>query len=129
MTLQNITPILRIFSVEKATAFYIDFLGFQLDWQHRFGENFPLYLQISKDQCLLHLSEHHGDASPGSSIRIHCDDIQQYHHMLAAKDYQFAKPELIQTPWDTQEFQMTDPFFNRLIFWQNLAASPSNQYP
>lgn len=120
MTLQNIVPVLRIFNVDKATEFYIDFLGFKLDWQHRFGDNFPLYLQVAKDQCILHLSEHHGDASPGSSNRIHCTDIQQYHQMLHAKDYQFAKPELSQTPWDTQEFQVTDPFFNRLIFWHDI---------
>ena len=47
---QNIIPVLRIFDVEKAKAFYLDFLGFQLDWTHQFEENFPLYMQISKDQ-------------------------------------------------------------------------------
>ncbi len=36
-------PILRIFDVAKAMEFYIDFLGFSVDWEHRFGENFPLY--------------------------------------------------------------------------------------
>ena len=121
MTLQTIVPILRIFNVEKASEFYLDFLGFQLDWQHRFGDNYPLYLQVSREQCILHLSEHHGDASPGSSIRIHCTDIQQYHQLLQAKDYQFAKPEIHQTPWDTEEFQLTDPFYNRLVFWQDIS--------
>lgn len=120
MTLQTIVPILRIFNVEKASEFYLDFLGFQLDWQHRFGDHYPLYLQVSRDQCILHLSEHHGDASPGSSIRIHCTDIQQYHQWLQAKDYQFAKPEIHQTPWGTEEFQLTDPFYNRLVFWQDI---------
>lgn len=118
MTLQQITPILRIFSIEKATEFYIDFLGFKVDWQHRFGDNFPLYLQISKDQCILHLSEHYGDGSPGSSIRIQCSDIGYYHQWLEAKDYRFAKPEITRTPWNTQELQITDPFHNHLVFWQ-----------
>ena len=36
-------PILRIFSVDKAKEFYVDFLGFKIDWEHRFGDNFPLY--------------------------------------------------------------------------------------
>ena len=121
MTLQTIVPILRIFNVEKASEFYLDFLGFQLDWQHRFGDNYPLYLQVSREQCILHLSEHHGDGSPGSSIRIHCTDIHHYHQLLQAKDYQFAKPEIQQTPWDTEEFQLTDPFYNRLVFWQDIS--------
>src|SRR3954468_24119707 len=30
-------PILRIFDVEKAREFYLDFLGFSMDWDHRFG--------------------------------------------------------------------------------------------
>lgn len=49
----SITPILRIFDVELAQSFYLDFLGFQLDWQHQFEDNFPLYLQISKDDCII----------------------------------------------------------------------------
>ena len=58
-------PIFRIFDVEKAMEFYRDFLGFSVDFEHRFGENFPLYCQVSRGTCVLHLSEHAGDASPG----------------------------------------------------------------
>lgn len=35
-------PILRIFSVEKAKEFYLDYLGFTLDWEHRFADDLPL---------------------------------------------------------------------------------------
>ena len=34
-------PILRIYGVAKAKEFYIDFLGFTLDWEHRFDDNAP----------------------------------------------------------------------------------------
>ena len=61
-------PILRIFSVDKAREFYLDFLGFQLDWEHRFAPDLPLYMQIHRDGLILHLSEHHGDATPGSAV-------------------------------------------------------------
>ena len=57
------TPILRIFDEAKAREFYVDFLGFKVDWEHRFEPGLPLYLQVSKDGCVLHLSEHHGDCS------------------------------------------------------------------
>jgi hypothetical protein len=59
-----------VFDEAKAREFYVDFLGFTIDWEHRFGHNFPLYVQISRDDCTLHLSEHHGDCSPGAAIRI-----------------------------------------------------------
>ena len=63
-TLRQAIPILRIFSVEKAKEFYLGFLGFTWDWEHRFGDNFPLYAQVSRSGIVLHLSEHHGDACP-----------------------------------------------------------------
>src|SRR6185295_19052023 len=31
----------------------------------RFEPDLPLYMQVSRDRCVLHLSEHHGDCSPG----------------------------------------------------------------
>ncbi len=68
--LADAIPILRIFSVEKAKEFYLDFLGFKTDWEHRFGDNFPLYTQVSRSGLRLHLSEHHGDESPVSTVFI-----------------------------------------------------------
>lgn len=53
-------PILRIFNVAKADEFYVGFLGFSVDWDHRFDDNAPLYRQISRGDLILHLSEHHG---------------------------------------------------------------------
>lgn len=34
-------PILRTFPGEQAHRFYVDFLGFTVDWEHRFGEGMP----------------------------------------------------------------------------------------
>ena len=38
MTVQfeRAVPIFRIFSLDKAREFYLDFLGFKVDWEHRF---------------------------------------------------------------------------------------------
>ena len=47
--LKHCIPILRIFDEDKAKGFYIDFLGFNVDWSHRYEENFPIYLQLSKN--------------------------------------------------------------------------------
>ena len=47
---QQAVPILRIFSVEKAREFYLDFLGFTWDWEHRFDDNAPLYARVMKVQ-------------------------------------------------------------------------------
>ena len=65
MTLTHLrtVPILRSFDEAKAREFYIDWLGFSIDWQHRFGPDAPLYMQVSRSGIVLHLSEHHGDES------------------------------------------------------------------
>ena len=78
-TLRQAIPILRIFSVEKAKEFYLGFLGFTWDWEHRFGDNFPLYAQVSRAGLSLHLSGHHGDASPGSTAFVRMEEIGRAH--------------------------------------------------
>lgn len=109
-------PILRIFDVTKAKEFYVDFLGFAIDWEHRFGDNFPLYAQISRGGFKLHLSEHHGDASPGATVFIWMRGIAEYHRELIGKDYRYYKPGLEEAEWDAKTMQVGDPFGNRLRF-------------
>ncbi|MBU7592554.1 glyoxalase superfamily protein [Metabacillus halosaccharovorans] len=115
-----ITPILRMFELEKAKEFYIDFLGFKIDWSHQYEENMPIYCQISLDHIILHLSEHHGDSSPGSAIRIKLNNINQFHSILQAKKYAFSNPALEKSPWNTVELTVIDPFFNRITFYEEM---------
>ena len=114
----RVTPILRIFDEAKAREFYVAFLGFTIDWEHRFGENFPLYLQVSRGGCILPLSEHHGDGSPGAALRIETSRIDALHEELRARDYRFAKPHLEEAEWGERQLSVLDPFGNRLIFFE-----------
>ncbi len=65
VTFDSAIPILRMFDERKAREFYLDFLGFSVEFEHRFEADLPLYLGISRNGLHLHLSEHHGDACPG----------------------------------------------------------------
>ena len=116
MTLCNTTPILRIFDEAKAREFYAGFLGFRVDWEHRFEPGLPLYLQVSRDGCVLHLSEHHGDCSPGAAMRIEATDLEAYHRELTGKNYGYARPGIEDTPWGSRDMSVKDPFGNRLTF-------------
>jgi methyltransferase (TIGR00027 family) len=104
----------------KAREFYVEFLGFSIDWEHRFDDNAPLYLQISRGGCTLHLSEHYGDAVPGSALRIDTEDVDALNRELLGKNYKYAKPGVQETPWQTREMTLKDPFGNRLVFSQPL---------
>jgi catechol 2,3-dioxygenase-like lactoylglutathione lyase family enzyme len=115
MMLGKTVPILRIFDEAKAKEFYVGFLGFKVDWEHRFDANAPLYMQVSRDECVLHLSEHYGDATPGSAIRIVTADIDVFHAGLP-KDYKYARPGINEPPWGTREVSVQDPFGNKLTF-------------
>ena len=81
-----VTPILRIFDIAKAREFYVGFLGFEVQWEHRFDDNAPLYMAVGRDGCVLHLSEHHGDGSPGIAVRIKVEDIAALHRELIGQE-------------------------------------------
>ncbi len=72
MTLSPAIPILRIFSVDKAKEFYLDFLGFTLAWEHRFSEDLPLYMQVTRTGLTLHLSDTTATARPAPPFSSRC---------------------------------------------------------
>jgi catechol 2,3-dioxygenase-like lactoylglutathione lyase family enzyme len=109
-------PTLRIFDSGKAREFYIGFLGFKVDFEHRFEPDLPLFMQISMGDVLLYLSEHHGDCSPGAKIVIETKGLAAYHADLIAKKYGYARPGLVDQPWGTTTMTIADPFYNRIEF-------------
>lgn len=113
---QGTIPVLRMFSVEKTKAFYIDFLGFNVDWEHRFEDDAPLYMQISRAGCVLHLSEHHGDGSPGAAVYVVTEGLNDFHREVAAKPYRFMNPGIERMPWGARCMAVIDPNGNRLNF-------------
>ena len=112
------TPILRSFDEARTKAFYLDFLGFELMFEHRFEPGLPLYLGIRNGDCVLHLSEHYGDGSPGTAIRVPVDDVAAYAATLRDKAFGNARPgPPSATPWGTLEMTINDPAGNRLTFF------------
>lgn len=115
--MSSVKPVFRIFDIEKALAFYVDWLGFTVDWEHRYEENFPLYMQVSMDDIVFHLSEHHGDATPGSKAFVEfTGSLPAYHRQLIDKNYKYNKPGLEEAPWGGQYVQVIDPFGNTILF-------------
>ena len=109
-------PTLRIFDIAKAREFYLEFLGFKIDFEHRFEPDLPLFMQVSMGDVVLYLSEHHGDASPGAKIVIETTGLAAYHAGLLAKKYGYARPGLVEQPWGATSMMIADPFFNRIEF-------------
>lgn len=113
---------MRIFDVAKAQEFYVGYLGFAIDWEHQFEDVAPVYMQLSQAGLTLHLSEHHGDACPGSTVFVWMHGIRDFHQELAAKQYSYLRPGLETTFFDALCVQVTDPFGNRIRFHEKLGG-------
>lgn len=119
----KVIPVLRMYDYNKTVEFYIDWLGFTVDWEHRFEPNSPVYMQVSKDDIVLHLSEHHGDCTPGGKVFIEYTGLKEYHAMLTGKKYKYNRPGLEEAPWNAITMTVIDPVNNHLLFSEKRPGS------
>lgn len=112
----QVIPILRIFDEQKAREFYLGFLGMQIDWEHRFEDEAPLYMQVSRDELVLHLSEHSGDCTPGAKVFVNTTALNQLYLELASKRYPYNRPAITVAPWGCRILEVVDPFANKVLF-------------
>jgi len=119
--LQKNIPVLRIFDVAKAKEFYMDWLGFKIDFEHPpiaigVEPGMPLYIGISRDDIQIHLSEHYGDGTPGTHVFVVCNEIEKFYAELQSRPYKYYRPGLEKTFYGTMEISVQDPFGNKLSF-------------
>jgi len=46
---QRVFPTLRITNYAASKKYYVEVLGFRIDWEHRFEPNLPVFMQVSRD--------------------------------------------------------------------------------
>lgn len=120
--MSTIKPILRIFNYDKAIEFYINWLGFKTDWEHK-PNHAPIYMQVSLRDVVFYLSEHHGDASPGAHIFVEgFSSLKDFHTQITDKKYKYNTPGLEVPEWNPKAITVTvsDPFGNRITFLEEL---------
>ncbi|HEV7406331.1 MAG TPA: glyoxalase superfamily protein, partial [Chthoniobacteraceae bacterium] len=104
----SLVPILRIFDLEKALGFYVGFLGFEETFRHQFDPEAPFYLGLLREGVRLHLSEHFGDASPGTHVKIEVVDVEALCQELNAKRYRHSRPGWQDQSWGNREMTIAD---------------------
>ena len=87
-------PVIRIFDEEKAKEFYLELLSMKLDWEHRFEAGFPIYMQVSRDNLVLHLSEHSGDCTPGAKVFVNTNRLDSLYKEVISKAYKYNRPDI-----------------------------------
>lgn len=108
-------PTFRVLDVEEAKSFYLDFLGFTNDWEHRFAPDLPVYMQFSKNGLVLHLSDN-PRFQTGSIVYVQTSSIDSLHEDLNSRSGEFKVPIVERTPWGTKQMEIQDPFGNLLRF-------------
>ena len=116
---QTVIPQLRITNAEQSLHFYVQNLGFKLDWEHRFEPGFPLFVQLTRQGQTIFLTEHTGDCQVGGAVYFIVPDAAHCLSEFAQKGVTPTNP-LANTPWGTSEFLLTDPDGNRLRFASDL---------
>ena len=81
-------------------------------------------MEIEKDEITFHLSEHHGDGTPGTHVFIWCEGVKEYHENLINKRYTYNRPGLEETFYGSLAFIVNDPFNNKISFNEKLIPSP-----
>lgn len=77
--MQQVVPTLRITDYAKSKAFYVDKLNFQIDWEHRFKPNFPVFMQVSRNGLTFFLTEHSGDCPAGGLVHLCVPDVDAWY--------------------------------------------------
>jgi catechol 2,3-dioxygenase-like lactoylglutathione lyase family enzyme len=111
---QRVVPVLRTHALERSRRFYVDALGFEIDWEWRPEPQLPAFLQLSKAGLSIYLSEHAGDGPPGSTVYLYVSDVDAWHREVQDAGLAVESPPSDQ-PWGNREMSLRDPDGNRLV--------------
>ena len=102
---EGVTPILRVRNLAASVEYYVQKLGFMIDWQA------PYFLSVSRGRCHIFLSE--GDqGSPGGWVWIGVDDAD-----ALLEEYRVTGANIRHPPTNydwAYEMQVEDPDGNIL---------------
>ena len=108
-------PTFRILDYKKAMDFYIQGLGFNIDWEHRFGPREPVYMQIYTNGLALHLSQNKRFEA-GTIVFVDCKELNQFYSELNNRKTKIELSNPIKTNWKSIQMEIEDPFGNLLRF-------------
>ncbi len=102
-------------SWERSRRFYVEGLGFTVEWEHRFEPGFPVFTKVSRDGVALFLTEHSGDCEVGGAGYFVVEDVDDFFRDIRRRGLIPVQPPE-DTPWGTRELTLSDPDGNTLRF-------------
>ena len=114
-------PVVPMALEDETKEFYLEFLGYEIDWEHRFNssQNSELYMLIHLGDSVLHLNGHADPDSAPIETRIPVEHLQEYAQFLCQKKSRFGMPQPVDPRYEGKNTDMNirDPFGNLLTFW------------
>ena len=112
-----VTPVFQITDYPQAVAFYIDWLGFSIDWEDEVTVDGGRYLQVSRGSIVLHLTNTTHQSCAGSRAIAEFTGLAAFHRILMQKASVFPMPELQKTTWHDKvmQLELVDPAGNCLM--------------
>ncbi len=89
---QRVLPTLRITDYARSKRFYVDGLGFAVDWESRFQPGFPVFMQVSRDGMSFFLTEHKGDCPTGALIHLFVPDVDAWFDECVRRGVSVSEP-------------------------------------
>jgi catechol 2,3-dioxygenase-like lactoylglutathione lyase family enzyme len=111
--MQRVMPTLRIIDYARSKAFYVEGLGFQIDWEHRFEPHFPVFMQVSRDGMAFFLTEHKGDCPVGGLLHLYVPDVDAWHAEFQGRGIPIHEPPNESLP-GLRDMTVVDPDGNKL---------------
>ncbi len=111
-------PVFGIRSYAKAVDYYVDWLGFNLDWEWREAPGQPAIVSISREGINIGLNESE-DAATGAWLVVAVADVQ-----ALAEEWNGRRPGSVEVvsgvPYEGYVIYLNDPFGNRIHIQQML---------
>ena len=118
--IMEVETVFGIGSYDEAVGFYVDWLGFNLEWEWREAPGRPVIMAISRDGVSLMLNEH-PDSPSASTLVLRVNDLGAF-----AEEWNSRRPNSVTIdvgpPYEIPTVSLRDPFGNRLDFEQPISA-------
>jgi catechol 2,3-dioxygenase-like lactoylglutathione lyase family enzyme len=112
---QTVMPQLRITDVRRSLRFYVDGLGFRVDWEHRFAPSLPVFMQLTRAGQSIFLTAHEDDCKPGGAAYFVVPDIDACYRDFVRRGIVSVEPPESECGLP-REVCVIDPDGNRLRF-------------
>ena len=115
---------LRITSCARSRAFYVEGLGFTVEWEHRAQPDLPVFMSITQDGMEIFLTEHAGDCEVGGLVHFYVADVDAWYARFTVNQVHVYEPPGDRLP-GLRYMTVADPDSNQLRFLTRLNEGSS----